>query len=86
MKISAVSGKIHINNNWSDAKVAGICTDSSTYSDPYIIEDLEIDGGGSGSCIFIENSNIPFRIENCTIYNSGRNSGDSGIIHSLNVK
>ena len=34
-KISTISGKIHINNNWSAAKVAGICTGNGTYSDRY---------------------------------------------------
>ena len=72
-KISAVSGKIHIINNsgWVDFKNAGNCTGNGTYSDPYVIEDLVIDGGGSGSCILIENSTVYFKIENCSIYNSG---------------
>jgi len=38
MKISKISGKIHIDNNWSDVKAAGICTGLGTESDPYIIE------------------------------------------------
>jgi len=75
LKISAVSGKIHINNNWSAAKTAGICTGNGTYSEPYVIEDLIIDGGGSGSCIWIENSNVFFKIENCTAINSGIGAG-----------
>ena len=25
LRISNISGKIHINNNWTDAKAAGIC-------------------------------------------------------------
>ncbi|MFX1407377.1 MAG: nitrous oxide reductase family maturation protein NosD [Promethearchaeota archaeon] len=75
LKISAVS-PIHIDDtnptmNWSVAKDAGICTGNGTYSEPYIIEDLEIDGGGSGSCILIENSTVYFRIEKCNLYNSG---------------
>ena len=70
VKLSKVSGKIHINNNWTDAWNAGICTGNGTYSDPYVIEDLVIDGEGSGSCILIENSNEYFKIENCTVYNS----------------
>jgi len=71
--ISAVSGNIHIvgNSGWINAETIGICTGSGIYSDPYVIKDLEIDGGGSGSCIFIENSNVFFKIENCTVYNSG---------------
>ena len=75
LKISAVSGKIHINNNWSAAKIAEICTGNGTYSEPYVIEDLIIDGGGSGSCIWIENSNVFFKIENCTAINSGLVAG-----------
>ncbi len=69
LKISAVSGKIHIDNNWTDAESVGICTGNGTYSEPYIIEDLVIDGGGSGICILIENSDKYFKIENCTLYN-----------------
>ena len=71
LKVSGVSGKIHIDNNWTAAKSAGICTGNGTYSEPYVIEDLVIDGGGSGSCILIENSTVYFKIENCTVYNSG---------------
>ncbi len=79
IKISAVSEKIHIDNNWTAAKSAGIVTGNGTYSEPYITEDLVIDGGGSGSGILIENSNVYFRIENCTVYNSGRDYYDAGI-------
>jgi parallel beta-helix repeat protein len=73
LKLSAISGKIHIINNsgWVDFRNAGNCTGNGTYSDPYVIEDLVIDGGGSGSCILIENSTVYFKIENCTVYNSG---------------
>lgn len=73
VKISQVSGKIHIINNsgWVDFRNAGNCTGSGDFPDPYLIEDLIIDGGGSGSCILIENSNVHFKIENCTLYNSG---------------
>lgn len=69
LKISKISEKIHIDNNWTDAKNAGICTGSGTYSDPYVIKDLVIDGEGSGSSILIENSNEYFKIKNCTVYN-----------------
>jgi len=79
LKISAVSEKIHIDNNWTAAKSVGICTGSGTYSDPYIIEDLEIDGGGTGSCISIVDSDVYFKIQNCTLFNSGANMPNSGI-------
>ena len=73
LKISKISGKIHIigNSGWVNFRSDGNCTGSGTYSDPYVIEDLVIDGGGSGDCIWIENSDVYFRIENCTAYNSG---------------
>ena len=67
LKSSRISGKIHINNNWSDAKVAGICTGSGSESDPYVIENLEIDGKDFGTCILIENSDEYFRIENVSV-------------------
>lgn len=70
LKISKVSGKIHIDNNWTDARDAGLCTGNGTYSEPYVIEDLIIDGGGSETCILIENSDVYFRIENCSVSNS----------------
>ncbi|GAG81592.1 unnamed protein product, partial [marine sediment metagenome] len=70
LKISGISNKIHINNNWSEAKAAGICTGSGTYADPYLIEDLVIDAEGIGSCILIESSNDYFKIENCTLHHS----------------
>ena len=79
---SQISEKIHINGNtgWIDFKNAGNCTGSGNYSNPYIIKDLVIDGGNSGSCILIENSDVYFTIQNCTLFNSGHSgSRDSGI-------
>ncbi|MFX0030890.1 MAG: nitrous oxide reductase family maturation protein NosD [Candidatus Hermodarchaeota archaeon] len=81
MELSKISEKIYIINNsgWADFKSAGNCTGNGTYSDPYVIEDVVIDGGGSGSCIWIENSTVYFRIENCTLNNSGDHWKDAGI-------
>ncbi len=86
LKISVVSGKINIkyNSGWSNAKTAGICTGSGTYSDPYVIKDLVINAGGSGSGILIENSDVYFKIENCTVYNSGGSPGSSNAGIRLN--
>lgn len=65
-------GNIFIDNNWAAAKAAGICTGNGTYSEPYIIEDLRIEGSGmGGSCIVIKNTNEFFKIENCTLDSSG---------------
>ncbi len=56
--------------NWSaTAKVKVWCTGSGTYSDPYVIDGLEIDGG-AGYGILIENSNVYFIIRTCIIYNA----------------
>ena len=85
LKVSQISGRIYIDNNWSDAKIAGICTGSGTYPDPYIIEDLVIDSGGPGTGIMIENSNIFFKIENCTLYNTGATIVTDGGIKLHNV-
>lgn len=80
-----VSGKIHINGDsgWAAAKSAGICVGEGTFSDPYIIENYEIHAGYSGSCVFIENSIVHFRIENCYVFSSGfgdvPEGGDAGI-------
>ena len=76
-----VSEKIYINgtSDWIDFKNGGNCIGVGTYSDPYLIENLLIDGGGSESCIWIENSNVYFKIENCTLYNSGIDIIDGGI-------
>jgi len=71
LQTSKISGKIHINNNWTDAKSAGICNGSGTWNDPYLIKDLIIDGKNSSNCIRIQNSSVYFKIENCTLFNAG---------------
>jgi parallel beta-helix repeat protein len=78
---SLFHGKICINGNqeWVYFKNAGKCTGQGTSLDPYIIEDLVIDAEKSGSCIWIENSDVFFEIENCTLQNSGGNWNDAGI-------
>jgi len=75
LEVSAISGKIYIDGNsgWTAFKAAGNCIGDGSYSEPYIIKDLVIDGEGSGSCISIENSDVYFRIENCCLYNAGTN-------------
>ncbi|MCK4381994.1 MAG: right-handed parallel beta-helix repeat-containing protein [Candidatus Lokiarchaeota archaeon] len=64
--------KIHIDNNWSETKSTyDWCSGSGVWSDPYVIENVTINSGNSGSCILIESSRVYFRIKNCTVYNSG---------------
>ncbi|MFX0134570.1 MAG: NosD domain-containing protein [Candidatus Hodarchaeota archaeon] len=79
--------KIHIDDssvsawNWSStAKVKIWCKGSGKYSDPYILDGLEIDGGGTESGILIGNSSVYFLIKNCLIYNTG-----TGIITEYNA-
>ena len=81
LKRSKPWDKIHIvgNQGWLDFKNAGNCTGLGIYSNPYVIEDLEIDGSGSGSCMLIENSDVYFRIENCSLCYAGTGEYDSGI-------
>jgi len=69
LKSSIVSERIVIANNWSAANATGICTGSGSFSDPYVIKDLIIDGGGEGTGISIRSRNDYFKIENCTIFN-----------------
>ncbi|MFX1569417.1 MAG: right-handed parallel beta-helix repeat-containing protein [Promethearchaeota archaeon] len=73
--------KININGNqeWTYFKNAGKCTGSGTYSDPYVIADLLIDANGFSNGILIKNTTVFFRIENCTVYNSGNGTDDAGI-------
>ena len=64
--------KIHIDNNWSETKTTyDWCSGSGTWSDPYVIENVTVNGENSGSPILIENSNGYFRIKHSTFYNSG---------------
>jgi len=86
LEISKISGKIFISGNsgWVAFRNDGNCTGSGTYSDPYVIEDLVIDSGGSGSCILIEYSNVYFKIENCTLYNSGQLNSGVKLINVIN--
>ena len=51
------------------------CSGSGTLGDPYIIENVVIDGSGSDICIRIINSNVYFKIRNCTLIN-----GAAGIL------
>ncbi|MBN1216158.1 MAG: right-handed parallel beta-helix repeat-containing protein [Candidatus Lokiarchaeota archaeon] len=54
-------------HNWSWAKTQTWCSGEGTWGNPYVIEDLIIDGGGTEYCIKIQNSNAIFKIENCTL-------------------
>ena len=55
---------------WAEAAMEDWCSGSGTWSDPYIIENVTINGLNSGSCIEIINSNKFFIIRNCVLFNS----------------
>ncbi len=56
--------------NWSiTAATYNWCIGSGTWKDPYIIENVTIDGQNSNNCIRIDNSNVYFTIRNCTLIN-----------------
>lgn len=84
LKSSANSDRIRIYDNWTDTKTAGICTGDGTKSNPYTLKNLIIDAGGIANVIHIENTTEYFKIENCTLFNSGGHLHDSGI-YLLNV-
>ena len=65
--------------NWVWAKKYQLCTGSGTYSDPFIIKNLMIDGGGTQNCIEIRDSDVYFIIQDCTVKNSGTGTYDAGI-------
>ena len=64
--------KVEAENSW--------CSGEGTEENPYIIENVLINGQGLGSCIEIKNSDVCFIIKNSTIYNSGKDlDRDAGI-------
>ena len=62
--------------NWTWAADQDWCTNKSGI---LYLENLTINAGGTGSCIEITDSHEQFVIRNCTLYNSGSSSRDSGI-------
>lgn len=73
LKISVVVSPIFIDDfvpgsDWAWAVTQTWCTGSGTEGDPYLLENLEIDGL-TGNCISIQNSNAYFIIRTCTLHN-----------------
>jgi len=63
------------NDGWALATAYEWCSGNGTLNDPYIIENLTINGQGVSYCIRIRDCNIFFKIKNCAISNA-----TSGII------
>ena len=92
-KLSAVSGPIYIDDldptkNWLITNATyDWCSGSGLINDPYIIENVTIDALSYPHGIFIENSNVYFKIRNCVVYNAYSrgirlNRVDNGIIYN----
>jgi len=71
LKSSQGLAEIHINGNpeWLVFRLEEGCSGGGTFLEPYVIRDLAITGDGSGCGILIENSDVYFIIEHCSIYN-----------------
>ncbi|MBN1799944.1 MAG: right-handed parallel beta-helix repeat-containing protein [Candidatus Lokiarchaeota archaeon] len=70
--------------NWTWARMQDWCTiGNGSEGNPYVIENVTINGGGSDSCIEIRNSNAHFIVRNCTLFNSS--SGPYAGIFLLNA-
>lgn len=59
---------------WNQAASEPWCSGTGTVSDPYIIENLIINGNWIGSGITVKNSNVYFIIRNCVVYCTGSGS------------
>ncbi len=71
---------IQPNFNWTRTEQNfAWCYGSGTEKDPYILENIYLDGKGSGNCIEIKNSNASFIIRNCTLLNCGTDYENAGI-------
>lgn len=57
------------------------CSGSGTWNDPYLIENVTIDGQGTVTCLTILHSKTAyFVIRNCTLFNSFTDSGNAGML------
>ncbi|MBN2154381.1 MAG: fibronectin type III domain-containing protein, partial [Candidatus Lokiarchaeota archaeon] len=69
--------RIYVDGNAQLDAVANV--GNGTISNPYIIEDKIIGACGNGSAIYVRNTNAHVIINNCTVFDSGSSSYDSGI-------
>jgi len=72
---------IHIDANWTyTVGNYSWCSGSGTWNDPFLIENVTVDAGGTNHGILINNSITQyFIIRNCTVRNSGTAFRDAGI-------
>ena len=60
---------------WEEAINESWCSGNGTFTNPYVISNLEINCHASSHCIEIKNSNVFFIIEGCKLYSSNGNNG-----------
>ena len=76
----------NLSNNWAyTASHYAWCSGSGTWADPYVIENVTIDGQGLGNCIEIRNSDAYFIVRNCSLYNSGSSYYNDAAIYLNNI-
>jgi parallel beta-helix repeat protein len=68
---------------WKQAANQSWCVGNGTFNNPYVIENITINGGASSSCMQVKHSNKYFVINNCTFSNSG--TASNGAINLINV-
>ena len=71
IKLNRIYSPINITGNNDFNSSNGVSSGDGSYETPYIIEDLIIEVDGPQNCIFINNTDVYFKIQNCTIKNSG---------------
>ena len=75
LKISELTHEpINITSDSEFTSANGVIGGSGIEQDPYIIANWNIDAGGNRYGILIENTQKYFKIENCTVFNSGESS------------
>ena len=71
IKLNGVHSPINITGNNDFTPSNGVSSGDGTFDSPYIIKDLIIELDGSGNCIYVNNTNAFFTIQNCTLKISG---------------
>lgn len=60
---------INEDQDWIDLKNQGLCTGQGILGDPYIINNLSINGNGSHCILLSSVRNVYYKIMNCKLYN-----------------
>ena len=67
-------------HNWTWAKNQPWCSGDGSFINPYVLENITINAGGSGFCVSVENSGVFFEIRNSEFSNAGFTFPDSAIL------